>query len=235
MNEAGVDPAAGDATARALAELDAASLATFGYIDDYAPYRVAHPWLLARLAALPAGARVLDLGAGVSALPLVLAARGMHVDCVDNSPIDRILPATGDWNGWGFFDYATVHPRLRAYRADAASFAGDAPYDAVVSVGVVAHLSAAVRRACVARCRDWLAPGGQLLVHVDLHRGDNDLWNRSQDREVEPRATHGSVADFAAELSAVGLEDVGLEVFRELPGTRTDGLLARAVAPLRAC
>jgi cyclopropane fatty-acyl-phospholipid synthase-like methyltransferase len=234
MTPSGDDPMAGSAAARAIAELDAASLATFGYVDDYPPYRIAYPWLLAQLARLPAGAHVLDLGAGVSAVPIVLARRGLRVDCVDSSPIDHVLPAGDDWNGWGFFDYSTVHPRLRAFRSEAQSFAGEGPYAAVASFGMLAHLTAADRRALLARCREWLAPGGELLAYVDLHPGGDWLWNRCQDREVEPLEVHGSVADVAAELHAAGFVDVGLELFRAIDGARTDVLLARAVAPLRA-
>src|SRR5260370_42068226 len=96
-----------------LAELVASSRSAFGFFTKNCPYTLNYPWLLERLEALKPGAWVLDVGAGVSPLPLVLARRGINVDCIDGSVITRRPPDTTGWNEWGFLDYADYDSRIR--------------------------------------------------------------------------------------------------------------------------
>src|SRR5262245_43796544 len=64
-----------------LDELVAIGRAVFGFFPYHYPYTLNYPWILERLELLPPGARVLDLGAGVSPVPIALAQRGLRVDC----------------------------------------------------------------------------------------------------------------------------------------------------------
>jgi hypothetical protein len=71
----------------------------------------------------------MDVGAGVSPLPIVLAQKGVRVDCNDKSPTSRIMPVTAEWNEWGLFDYSVVDPRIRSYHRDAREYVPAQPYD----------------------------------------------------------------------------------------------------------
>ena len=93
-----------------LDELVATGRAVFGFFPNHYPHTLNYPWVLERLEPLRPGARVLDVGAGVSPLPIVLSRRGILVDSVDKSSTSRTMPVGADWNEWGFFDYSVVDP-----------------------------------------------------------------------------------------------------------------------------
>ena len=105
--------------------------------------------MLERLELLPLGACVLDVGAGISPVPVVLAQRGLRVDCVDNSEIVRHMPVEADWNEWGFLDYAVVDVRIRSYHCDVREHVPAQPYDRIYSVCVLAHMTRTEREETV--------------------------------------------------------------------------------------
>jgi cyclopropane fatty-acyl-phospholipid synthase-like methyltransferase len=204
------------------------SRAAFGGHDAYFPYTIMWPFVIARLEALPPGSRVLDLGAGITPLPLFLAQIGAHVDTVDNHPTERTLPFDEHWNGWGFFDYRALHPHLTSHHCSVADFTTSQRFDAVYSLGLIAHLPHDVRAALVARCAQWLNPRGDLLLAIDLIPSSDFLWNRCEGREVEPPTRHGSVDSVLDELAAQGLTMRNTRIVRSLPQARTDLLLIHA-------
>jgi predicted SAM-dependent methyltransferase len=91
-----------------------------------------------------------------------------------------------DWNEWGFFDYSRLHQNLASHHCDVAEFAPPVPFDAIYSISVLAHMTRAVREETLRRCRDWLRPGGCLLIALDaqdLHSGGfSERLDRSQMR-----------------------------------------------------
>ncbi len=201
----------------------------FGYFDDYPPYRIVYPWMLRRLRGLSSGARLLDLGAGINPLPLVLAEAGFVVDCVDSSNIVRTLPATADWNGWGFFNYVSLHPNLRSFQSSAEDFRVG-HYDGIYCAGMLAHLKAAARTAVIANCASMLDVGAPLLLYLDLIPGTDFIWNRCADKEVEDRAIHGTQGMVLEEFAAEGFELLAADVVRGVEGTRTDILMIHCVS-----
>src|SRR5215210_5592570 len=68
------------------------------------------------------GQRILDIGAGISPLPVWLARRGCFVHTVDGHRITRVLPATDDWNGWGFLDYHELDERITSHNCPIQEF-----------------------------------------------------------------------------------------------------------------
>src|SRR5436190_18897678 len=85
-----------------LAQLISTSRKHFGFFTKHFAHTVNYVWLLERLEGLEAASRVLDIGAGVSPLPLLLSLRGHSVHSIDGSQVQRRLPAEADWNEWGF-------------------------------------------------------------------------------------------------------------------------------------
>ena len=186
---------------RHLADL---SRATFGFYTRHFTRTLEYPWVAAKLETLAPGRRVLDIGSGLNPVPLFLARRGAMVDCVDPHPLRRVPPHQPDWNEWGYHDYAHAHPHLRSHNLDALSFEPKEPLDVVYSVSVIEHLPRTAREAMLARCRQWLGPGGRLLLTIDLIPGTQNLWNFSEGREVEPPSVHGNVTDFVKSSPARG-------------------------------
>jgi SAM-dependent methyltransferase len=214
-----------------LRELVDASRRAFGFFTAHHPHTLNYPWVLERLLPLGAGARLLDIGAGVAPLPLVLAGHGMHVTCVDSNKLVRTLPVDDDWNEWGYFDYSQLHANLVSIHGSILDHEPAAPYDAIYSISVLAHMPAVVRRATLERCRRWLRPGGRLLLAVDVIPACDFLWNRSEGSEVEPPVAHGTTFEVAEQLRALELRVVEWTLLRGVPASRTDLLLVHAEAP----
>lgn len=212
-----------------LDELVATGRAVFGFFPNHYPHTLNYPWVLERLEPLPPGARVLDVGAGVSPLPIVLARRGLRVDCVDKSPTSRTMPVSAEWNEWGFFDYSTVDAHICSHRREAHEHESAQLYDRVYSVSVLAHMTRLERDKTVERFPGWLKPGGRLLLAVDLLPKSDFLWNRSEGIEVEPPTEHGTVDDLLTSIEREGLRVTESTIRRTVHASRTDLLFVEAV------
>jgi len=205
-----------------LLELVDASRHVFGFFTGHFPHTINYPWAIQKLQGLPPGSHLADIGSGISPVPLVLAARGYKVDCIDSHRNERKLPAGPDWNEWGFFDYSRLHQNLASHHCDVAEFTPPAPFDAIYSISVLAHMRRAVREDTLRRCRDWLRPGGCLLFAIDVIPSSDFLWNRSEGLEVEPPIQHGTVADVVEQLAELGFEINESKVVRGVYKSRTD-------------
>ncbi len=221
---------AASGSADLLRELVEISRAAFGFFVDQFTQTINYPWVAARLEDLSAGSRVLDVGAGVSPMPLWLANRGVLVDTVDNHPITRTLPPAEDWNAWGFFDYRQLHLNAASHHEAIGEFHSACRFDAVYSICVLAHMSRVMREDTLRRCRGWLRSGGRLLLTIDLIPSTDFLWNRSEGREVEPLLVHGTADDVVRQLTSVGFRLNQSRVLRTLRRSRTDLLLIDCTA-----
>jgi SAM-dependent methyltransferase len=213
-----------------LQELIATSRQAFGFFTQHFPHTINYAWAADKLDGLPAGTRVLDLGAGVSPLPLFVAQRGMIVDCVDNSTMTRLPPVQDDWNEWGFLDYRQLDERATSYRCDVCDFIPPSPYDVIYSIGVLAHLLTAERERALRNCRNWLRPNGTLLLGLDLVPSTQFLWNFGSGIEFEPRSQHGTMGDLLRELEALGFCITDCRVVRGVHRARSDLLLIAGIA-----
>jgi predicted TPR repeat methyltransferase len=109
-----------------------------------------HDVLRGRVLALPAGLRLLDLGAAGGHLGRAVRDRCAYLAGVEPDPA---LPAAAQE---GYDDWR---------QADAlAAGDWDRPFDAVVCADVLEHLPRPEQ--LLARIRDWLRPGGTLLVSL---------------------------------------------------------------------
>jgi 2-polyprenyl-3-methyl-5-hydroxy-6-metoxy-1,4-benzoquinol methylase len=212
---------------RHLADL---SRETFGFYTKQFSRAIEYPWIAEKLEALPPKRRVLDIGAGLNPIPIFLARRDVIVDCVDPHPMARVPPSQRNWNEWGYYDYARLHPNLRSHNIDALAFDPGSPLDAVYSVSVFEHLPRATWEAMLACCRRWLVKKGRLLLTIDLIPGTQNLWNYSEGREVEPPGVHGNITDFLNHLRAVGFTTSESFTRQSIPHSRTDLLFVDCVA-----
>lgn len=100
------------------------------------------------------GERILDLGCGTGHLTHQIAAAGADVLGIDSAP-DMVDTAR------------RAYPTLRFEVADAASFAADAPFDAVFSNAALHWMHPPARVA--ARIAAALKPGGRLVAEMGGH------------------------------------------------------------------
>jgi len=212
---------------RHLADL---SRETFGFYTCHFPRAIEYPWVAEKLESLRPGQRALDLGAGLNPLPLFLARRGVSVDTVDSHPMIRIPPIDPSWNEWGFYDYSRVHPNLHSHQQDALTFEPDSPVDVVYSVSVIEHMPRATWEGILARCRQWLAKNGRLVLTIDLVPGTKSLWNYAEGKVVEPVDIHGNIDDFVRCLNKQGFKLEELFIQQQVPKSRTDLLFVNCVA-----
>ena len=214
----------------ALLECIQVSLRAFGFYTRHSPRYWEYPEILRRVErAAPSGA-IIDLGAGVSPLPVLLADRGFKVITVDHSDTVHDLARPETMNDRGFLDYAPLNPAIQSHNGDIATAA--LPVGSVgliYSASVVEHMTAAVRRSVVKRAADVLAPGGRLLLTVGLQPGTLALWNLARRKPVESPALHGDLNDVLIELRQVGFMVDEVQIKRALPGSVTDIAVLEAI------
>lgn len=202
----------------------------FGWFSK-CPSRVfEYPWLFSEIGSA-VDRRILDIGAGVSPLPLLLAEHGARVVTVDNSPLIRELNrGENNWTEWGYLDYGHLTSSISSLNKDILSvhFEGNS-FDCVYSVSVVEHVPASVRREIWHKVMRWLENDGKLLLTIDLCPGTEWLWNYNMGELVESAEEHGDLPGLQSELSRVGFRLVRLGLLRGMRDSRTDVALLHFV------
>ena len=179
-----------------------------------------YPWFAEQLRDVE-GKSVLDIGAGICCVPLILAQRGARVTTVDRHDRIRTGPPTPQWNEWGYLDYSELDARIRSFNIDASEFDDDERYDVIYSISVIEHMPRSTRRAVMAQAARLLKPDGEVLLSLDLIPGTDDLWNLNEGKIVDETG-HGDLDMFKAELAAQDLVVRHEEYVRAMPGSRTD-------------
>jgi SAM-dependent methyltransferase len=205
-----------------LRQLVDLSRQNFGFYTSHYPYTINYPWVIEKLEPLREGMRVLDIGAGVSPVPLLLAQRGLIVDCIDNHRVIRTPPSLPDWNEWGFFNYGMLHSNLTAHHSDVTEFTPRSSFDAIYSISALAHMRRNVRENTLRRCRDWLRPQGRLLLAIDVIPATDFLWNRSEGLEIEPPIRHGTLDSLRHQLITLRFRICEFRILRTVHKSRTD-------------
>ncbi len=211
-----------------LKALSTLSREKLGFFPQTIIRTIEYPWIAARMPLRAEGMRVLDMGAGVSALPLWLAQRGARVTTVDGHSAIRVPPAQPNWNEWGFLDYGNIDGTIRSHNCLMQDMQGAGPFELIYSVSVIEHIPAEARRAVLAAMKENLVPGGRLLLTLDLIPNTDQLWDLSEGVRVDEGLPHGTIADFLAELAALGFTVTEQTLFRAIEGSRTDLLMVDA-------
>ena len=175
---------------------DKDTLAYYGRAaGDYAE-RTAHldkdPALQAFMAALPNGARVLDLGCGPGVMSARMAAKGFSVLATDAVP--------------EMVKMAAAHPGVEARVARFDGIDGDAEFDGVWANFSLLHARREDLPGHLSDIRRALRPGG--LFHIGMKTG-----------EGEKRDDLGRLYTFVTEAALCGLlQDAGFEVMDSTRG-----------------
>lgn len=191
----------------------ALSRKTFGWYTKHALRCIEYPWIVERCRSL--GDHVLDVGAGVSPVPVFLATReNKKVVTVDYNSSVVAYEAVARRNEWGFLDYSVVDPSMSSHNVDISDFKPEQKFDVIYSISVIEHMPAEIRRKMVGVFGEVAAPNADVLLTIDLYGASMDLWNHDRGEPVEPRETHGSLRDVTAEFEALGFETRYLEILR---------------------
>lgn len=213
-----------------LLDLVEMSRERLGFFPKTITRTIEYPWFARRINSRMRS-RVLDIGAGVAALPLWLSNNGHDVVTVDSSQKLRNPLDKAGWNEWGYLDYSLLDKRISSHNIDAQHFEPEDSFDSVYSVSVLEHMPAELRRAIIGKIPNWLAPGGRLYLSLDLTPGTYDLWPLNEGKQVDPKGQHGTLQDIISEIQKAGLRIVELAEHRGIPGSRTDLVFIDAVFP----
>jgi hypothetical protein len=215
--------------AEMLQQLVDLSRSTFGWYSRTITRSFEGPWIVERIGDLPRQ-RILDIGAGISPVPLLLARDGARVVTIDNHRklCDPDTENPRKWNDWGFLDYAQFDSRITSRHADVltADFERRA-FTTVYSMSVVEHMTAEVRCAMWPRVHHWLDDAGLLLLTLDLVPGTERLWDLAEGQRVDAQDEHGDLSDVVTELEDAGFRVTKTQVLRDLKSSRTDCALLR--------
>lgn len=196
------------------------SRSNLGFYTSHFPRVFEYTWLFEQIEN-KTGA-VLDIGAGVCPLPIALALNGFTVTTVDSHTKIRKLTDKADWNEWGFLDYSILNSDIQSHNIDFLKFKSKKLFDFIYSISVIEHIPKSNRLKVLKNASKLLKKGGKLLLTIDLYPNTENLWNLSEDKEVEPIEVHGNVSTFKNELKKYGFEIVQEDIQRDIPKSRTD-------------
>lgn len=206
-----------------LLDLAALSRKHFGFFNKTLSRSVEYPHIVEMIGAI-AGKQILDVGAGLSPLPIYLALHGATVVTVDNSATVRQPGCDRHaWNGWGFFDYGQLNDNIVSLNQDISNIEFSAEkFDCIYSVSVLEHISAESRRAMWARMSPWLKESGLLLLTLDIVPKTELLWNYCEGKVVEQSDLHGDIKAVREELAKEAFNLDNCKILRMAPESMTD-------------
>ena len=195
----------------------------FGWFTRQLTRAFEYPWILSQIKEFT-GRHILDIGAGVSPLPLRLAELGSTVITIDgSSTVRRSDEDPGSWDEWGYLDYSGIDNSIRSVNEDImVTRFEDNSLDFIYSISVIEHMPASIRRQLWSRITQWLKKEGALLMTVDLVPETEKLWNYCLGKVVEEEEKHGNLKELELELSEAGFKLKELEFLRNISGSRVD-------------
>lgn len=184
-----------------------------------------YPWLANYLSAnrLIQNKLIVDLGAGVSILPIYLAEKGARVTTIDSHPnCTRKKSDILNWNEWGFLDYSMFSEKIKSLNTDASCARLDEKVDIIYSISVIEHLPSNLRKKIIFNSSSLLKSGGLFLITMDLIPGKKRLWNLNEGKKVESNIYHGRLKTVLKEIENSDFKVISHEVERGVFKSRTD-------------
>ena len=203
----------------------------FGWYTKHLPRLYEYPWFLSQLNQSLKDKTIVDFGAGITPLPIILNFRGANVVTIDNHKIRRSLSNVNVANEWGFFDYSQMASGIKSYNENinGSMFSTD-DVDIWYSISVIEHLPANSRKEALAFMYNTLKKGGRLLLTVDLEKNSNKLWNRSSGEQIEDPDEHGTLESMIYELQRLGFVNIDANCISMPETERVDIATIRAEA-----
>jgi len=206
-----------------LLELVNLSRKNFGWFVKHLPRSFEYPWLINQIDDFD-DKLFLDIGAGVTPLPIYLAEKNSHIFTLDPHPVVRNMNENpSDWNEWGFLDYSVINKNIQSLNINAenANFPENY-FDYIYSISVIEHVPAETRREIWKKISQWIKPQGALLLTIDLYPNEETLWNFAEGKEVENISTHGNLSTLKDEIQVHGFKLHKYEFLRKIPQSRVD-------------
>jgi SAM-dependent methyltransferase len=163
---------------------------------------------------MPDGGAVLDIGAGINPLVPLLCRLGYRVTTVDTGAEIDSVAKLAHTNEWGYFDYTHLGLDVIFVHGSLAAVPAEMGFDAIISISVIEHLHASLRRQLLHEMRARCHPGARLILTVDIAAGGYALWNRAAGVQVEADEEHGDWWGLLHEVSSAGFETIDARVVR---------------------
>lgn len=195
----------------------------FGWFTKNASRIYEYPWLIKQIIE-PKGKIILDIGAGITPLPIYLAENGAKIITVDNHKLIRKLNEDrSSWNEWGFLDYSTINENIKSTNTEIQkTIFSNNYFDYIYSISVIEHIKANIRKEIWKNVSKWIKKNGMLLLTVDLVKGTEKLWNFSEDKIVDDQDEHGNLKDLEIEICENGFELSKCDLIRNIVDSRVD-------------
>jgi len=194
-----------------LKELVSYSRKWFGWFSKTSTRLFEYPWVINNIKK-PCGKNILDIGAGVSPLPLYIAEKGAYAYTLDNSRIIRRCP-----------DYNQLNKKVISLNCSLyeANFNNNM-YDYIYSVSVIEHIPKKERIFLWKEISRILKEEGNLLLTVDLIKNTNFLWNYCEGRLIELPQEHGTMEELIEEIKINSFMLGSHSIIRKIKNSRTD-------------
>ena len=194
-----------------LSEAICVSRSCFGWFTKHLPRLHEYPWLLSKLGRNLNGITIVDFGAGVSPLPIMLHIRGANVHTIDNSQIEVDVSQVDNHNEWGFLDYSQSCRNINSHHAELTeTMFENHSIDVFYAISVIEHMSAEARRRIFNIVGQILKENGSLFLTIDLDKNSDNLWNYSEGKPVENNLAHGNLLTLKEELTTTGFKNISI-------------------------
>ena len=188
-----------------LLSIITASRSMFGWYTKHYPRLYEYPWVLTELGDDLTDKRIVEFGAGISPLPLLIALKGGEVKTIDTGK-EVFLQEIPNRNEWGYFNYSTLDEKITSLNRyiEIDTFEKKS-IDILYSVSVIEHLDANSRRYLFSLFKNFLKDNGRIFLTVDLYKNSDILWNYNYGKEIESIKKHGTLKSIINELNELGI------------------------------
>jgi len=178
----------------------------FGWYSRHTPRLFEYPWFIRQIIN-PREKKILDIGTGITSLPIFLANEGAKIVTVDNNHTIRELnDEKSIWNEWGFFDYSKINKNISSYNSSIESINFQKEdFDYIYSVSVIEHLPKSSRKILWEKINYWLKIDGTLLLTIDLMKDTDELYNIDEYQTIDSE-NHGTLDDIKKEFIQNGFK-----------------------------